>query len=75
MQKALLGEYEQHTSALKRVAFTTEFEWEKGSDGRWYTTDLIDVEVQEEPEDSGDETESSFDSNGDDDDEDEDNDD
>lgn len=72
MQKALLGEYEQHTSALKRVAFTTEFEWERGSDGRWYTTDLIDVEVQEEPEDSGDETESSFDSDVDDD-EDEDN--
>ncbi|KAI0697073.1 hypothetical protein C8T65DRAFT_743317 [Cerioporus squamosus] len=65
MQRALLAQFEKHTSALRRVAFTTEFEWEKGEDGRWYTTEVVDPEVREEPEDSGDETESDADSDWD----------
>ncbi|RPD55385.1 hypothetical protein L227DRAFT_468545, partial [Lentinus tigrinus ALCF2SS1-6] len=35
MQRALLAEYEKHTSVLRRIAFTTEFEWENRDDGRW----------------------------------------
>ncbi|TFK87647.1 hypothetical protein K466DRAFT_662851 [Polyporus arcularius HHB13444] len=61
MQRALLVEFERHTSALGRVAFTTEFEWEKGDNGRWYTTEVVDAEVREEP-DLDDEADSSSDS-------------
>ncbi len=61
MQRALLAEFERHTSALRRVAFTTEFEWEKGDNGRWYTTEVVDAEVREEP-DLDDEADTSSDS-------------
>ena len=47
MQRALLRDYEQHAPALRCVAFTTEFEWEKSAAGKWYTTELVRPEVRE----------------------------
>ncbi|OSC96848.1 hypothetical protein PYCCODRAFT_1399756 [Trametes coccinea BRFM310] len=40
MQRRCLAEYSRHSSALRRVAFTTELEWEKGNDGVWYPSRL-----------------------------------
>ncbi len=34
-QRRVLAVYDQHSSSLRRVAFTTEFEWEKKEDG-WH---------------------------------------
>ncbi|RPD71359.1 hypothetical protein L226DRAFT_615631 [Lentinus tigrinus ALCF2SS1-7] len=61
MQRALLAEYEKHTSVLRRIAFTTEFEWENRDDGRWITTDPVVPEVREEPEEWIDESASDYD--------------
>ena len=55
MQRALLHDYERVAPALRCVAFTTEFEWEKNVAGEWYTTELVDPEVREEVVSSGDE--------------------
>ncbi|TFK87645.1 hypothetical protein K466DRAFT_599302 [Polyporus arcularius HHB13444] len=35
LQRRALATYDQHSSSLRRVAFTTEFEWEKREDG-WH---------------------------------------
>ena len=48
MQRALLSDYERNAPALRCVAFTTEFEWEKNAVGEWYTTELVDPEVREQ---------------------------
>ncbi|KAI9069780.1 hypothetical protein FKP32DRAFT_1640455 [Trametes sanguinea] len=50
MQRRCLEEYSRHSAVLRRVAFTTEFEWEKGSDGVWYPSALPrkgEVEIME----------------------------
>ena len=44
MQRTLLEEYENHAPALRLVAFTAEFEWEKRADGLWYTTEDVEAE-------------------------------
>ncbi|KAI0648591.1 hypothetical protein C8Q79DRAFT_1102962 [Trametes meyenii] len=41
LQREWLAEFARCSSALNRVAFTTEFEWEKGTDGAWYTTECV----------------------------------
>ncbi|KAI0355258.1 hypothetical protein OH77DRAFT_355369 [Trametes cingulata] len=52
LQRAWLAEYARHSSVLRHVAFTTEFEWEKGDDGAWYPTELPkDKPVDVDPED------------------------
>ena len=38
LQKKLLAEYEMHGSALRRVSFTDEYDWEKRPDGQWQRT-------------------------------------
>ncbi|KAJ2993608.1 hypothetical protein NUW54_g7691 [Trametes sanguinea] len=40
MQREFLAEYNRHSAVLRRVAFTTEFEWEKGEDGVWYPSEI-----------------------------------
>lgn len=40
LQRRWLAEFARHSSRLRHVAFTTEFEWEKGADGAWYPTEL-----------------------------------
>ena len=72
MQRALLRDYEQHAPALRCVAFTTEFEWEKSAAGEWYTTELVDPEVRERAQSSDDEESDDDDDNDDDSDEDDD---
>ncbi|KAI0365144.1 hypothetical protein BV20DRAFT_1028597 [Pilatotrama ljubarskyi] len=57
LQRAWLAEYARHSSVLRHVAFTTEFEWVKGADGAWYPTELpkdkpIDVDPEVDYEDS-----------------------
>ena len=48
-QRALLGRYERHAPGqLRRVAFTSEFEWERDSGGRWVVTEYVDAEAAEE---------------------------
>ena len=49
-QRELLREYEMHAPGrLRRVAFTTEFEWERNEEGRWFTTEEVVAEAMEEP--------------------------
>ncbi|KAI0328042.1 hypothetical protein GY45DRAFT_1436497 [Cubamyces sp. BRFM 1775] len=55
MQKQWLIEYSRHSSVLRRVAFTTEFEWEKGDDGAWYPSELPRDKPVEHPEGDDDE--------------------
>ncbi|KAI0713893.1 hypothetical protein C8Q76DRAFT_471589 [Earliella scabrosa] len=38
LQKKLLAEYETHSSALRRVSFMDEYDWEKRPDGQWQRT-------------------------------------
>ncbi|KAI9069779.1 hypothetical protein FKP32DRAFT_1586620 [Trametes sanguinea] len=40
MQRKCLDEYSTYSAVLRRVAFTTEFEWEKGDDGVWIPSQL-----------------------------------
>ncbi len=53
-QRAALDNYDQHSSSLRRVAFTTEFEWEKREDG-WHPWGHIvaDREIVSDGEDEG----------------------
>ncbi|KAI0737412.1 hypothetical protein C8Q80DRAFT_1125405 [Daedaleopsis nitida] len=50
MQRMRVEEYEEHAPALRLVAFTTEFEWEKGADGKWFTTEEVENEVRDDPQ-------------------------
>ncbi|EIW61027.1 uncharacterized protein TRAVEDRAFT_19523 [Trametes versicolor FP-101664 SS1] len=45
LQSAVLAGYEFHAPALRRVAFTTEFEWEKRADGRWHAWGHVFLEL------------------------------
>ena len=47
LQRAVLASYEAYAPALRRVAFTTDFEWEKGADGWWYLIEGEDPEMFE----------------------------
>ncbi|KAI0657081.1 hypothetical protein C8Q70DRAFT_919959 [Cubamyces menziesii] len=49
LQKQWLVEYSRYSSALRRVAFTTEFEWEKGEDGVWYPSEFPSDKPVEHP--------------------------
>ncbi|KAI0761513.1 hypothetical protein BD413DRAFT_590063 [Trametes elegans] len=40
LQRGWLAEFARRSPVLRRVAFTTEFEWEKGADGVWYPSEL-----------------------------------
>lgn len=51
-QRELLSSYETYAPKLRRVAFTTEFEWEKGPDGWWYLSEDVDPQTGLEPYDS-----------------------
>ncbi|KAI0628910.1 hypothetical protein C8Q77DRAFT_1161932 [Trametes polyzona] len=66
LQRHWLAEFETHSSVLRRVAFTTEFEWERGADGTWRTSnpprcgpvEWSDRAYDEEDTDSSDDEES-----------------
>ncbi|KAI0781548.1 hypothetical protein BD413DRAFT_608677 [Trametes elegans] len=45
LQRQLLVEYHGYAPGLRRMAFTTEFEWEKRADGRWYPWNHIILEL------------------------------
>ncbi len=50
-QRRALAAYDQHSSSLRRVAFTTEFEWEK-KEGGWHPWGHVaDREVVSDGED------------------------
>lgn len=36
LQRQVLADFDSRSSVLRRVAFTTEFEWEKRADGQWH---------------------------------------
>ncbi|EIW61020.1 uncharacterized protein TRAVEDRAFT_46245 [Trametes versicolor FP-101664 SS1] len=36
LQRQVLADFDRRSSVLRRVAFTTEFEWEKRADGQWH---------------------------------------
>ncbi|KAI0737103.1 hypothetical protein C8Q80DRAFT_1276657 [Daedaleopsis nitida] len=45
LQRTLLDGYVRYAPALRLVAFTTEFEWERGVDGEWRMTEDVEAEV------------------------------
>ncbi|KAI0665404.1 hypothetical protein C8Q78DRAFT_1084003 [Trametes maxima] len=52
LQRGWLTEFAQRSNTLRRVAFTTEFEWEKAADGAWYTTECVsDARLDPEEDD------------------------
>ncbi|KAI0628913.1 hypothetical protein C8Q77DRAFT_1067174 [Trametes polyzona] len=66
LQRSWLAEFSRHSSVLRHVAFTTEFEWEKGADGAWFPTELpkdgpvVWLEAEEDDGDSEDEDEMDY---------------
>lgn len=66
LQRSWLAEFSRHSSVLRHVAFTTEFEWEKGADGAWFPTEfpmdgpVIWLEAEEDDGDSEDEDEMDY---------------
>lgn len=48
LQRTLLAQYQQHASALRVVAFTTYFQWEKNADGEWHATKDVKVDTAED---------------------------
>ncbi|KAI0758666.1 hypothetical protein C8Q74DRAFT_1299236 [Fomes fomentarius] len=54
LQLSVLREFDEHcSSSLRRVAFTTAFEWEKRADGRWYAWGDIEPERKVERKSTG----------------------
>ncbi|KAI0697075.1 hypothetical protein C8T65DRAFT_28214 [Cerioporus squamosus] len=47
-QRRALAAYDQHSSSLRRVAFTTDFEWEKREDGQWHPWGYVRVTPERE---------------------------